>query len=160
MLPFLVLPVMVMHFIVSLMRAMLRHSLLPLLATWLWLLHALLPFFALYQLPSHKAAPSAAFSSLFGDTVLVCTAEGFRLVSWKDIQSGKTTITPHKQYQCPLCYVAAHGQGIQAAPPAAHTPALNAYPTAVAYLVSHDTPSRARLWQQRLTRSPPASFIS
>lgn len=141
------------------MRQTLRLSFLPLLATLLWLLQALLPFFALYQTPRHPAASPPALAALFGDTVLVCTADGFRFVSWKDIQSGKTTITPHKQYQCALCYVAAHGQGLHAAPPSAQAPAILIGARLHPPIASHSPRAREQLWQQRLTRSPPHTFV-
>ncbi len=77
-----------------------------------FLMNAILPFFAVYNLTTdHRAelGNSAEVSSLFGDKVLICTEDGFRWVSWEDIESGKENPEPHQEYKCPLCYVAANG---------------------------------------------------
>lgn len=68
------------------------------------LLNAFIPFFATYH--AGNVSPETQEASLFGDKVLLCTAEGFKWVKIADMQNGKT---PRSHYQCPLCYLAAHG---------------------------------------------------
>ncbi|NBX03312.1 MAG: hypothetical protein EBR02_04500 [Alphaproteobacteria bacterium] len=63
---------------------------------------AFLPFFATY---SEKVAPSG-LASIFGEKVLICTSEGFKWAKWEDLQSGKSPVKHHKNYSCPLCYLA------------------------------------------------------
>ena len=65
----------------------------------------LLPFFATYN---HSATPP---SSIFGEKVLICTGEGFAWVKWADLLAGKTPVKPHKDFSCPLCYLAASSLG-------------------------------------------------
>lgn len=78
---------------------------IPLFAIAALLVYTLLPFAAIYQVPLTQN--TAKMASLFGDKVLLCTSDGFRLVSWDDIASGKFKQKEHKRYQCPLCQVAA-----------------------------------------------------
>ena len=66
------------------------------------LFNTLLPFFATYSM----TAPPSGPASVFGEKVLICTGQGFKLVNWKDLQAGKTPVGPHKSYVCPLCYIA------------------------------------------------------
>lgn len=66
------------------------------------LFNTLLPFFATYSI----ATPPSGLASVFGEKVLICTGQGFKLVNWKDLQAGKTPVGPHKPYSCPLCYIA------------------------------------------------------
>lgn len=68
------------------------------------LLNAFLPFVATYD--AERVSAQSQESSFFGGKVLLCTAEGFKWVKVADLQSGKT---PRSHYQCPLCYLAAHG---------------------------------------------------
>ncbi len=86
-------------------------SLLTLVA---FLMNVMLPFFVVYDVQQALASGSAEssseeMSSLFGEKVLICTSDGFKWVSWEDLQNGKEQPKPHPQYQCALCYVAAHG---------------------------------------------------
>lgn len=84
------------------------------LTLFAFLMNVMLPFFAVYDVQQALASQSAEssseeMSSLFGEKVLICTSDGFKWVSWKDLQNGKEQPKPHPQYQCALCYVAAHG---------------------------------------------------
>lgn len=83
---------------------------IALVALFAFLLNALLPFFAVYNVQDGHDNQSAArqMASLFGEKVLICTSDGFKWVKWADIEKeGK----PHKpsNYQCGICYLAAHG---------------------------------------------------
>ncbi len=72
----------------------------------------MLPFYAIYDIPQALASEQLDANqnaSLFGEKILICTAEGFKLVSLADLQSGKEQPQKHPQYKCALCYVAAHG---------------------------------------------------
>ena len=84
-------------------------------------MNAMLPFLAAYAAPQTLApqlasSRSADMTSLFGDSVLICTAEGFKWVSWEDVQTGKERPEPHSTYQCALCYKAGHDSKYIAAP--------------------------------------------
>lgn len=67
----------------------------------------LLPFFATYSITT----PPSGLASVFGEKVLICTGQGFKLVNWKDLLAGKTPVGPHKPYSCPLCYIASSALG-------------------------------------------------
>lgn len=73
-----------------------------------FLLNAILPFFAVYNLQDNRAF-AAEMASLFGEKVLICTGDGFKWVSWQELQNGKEKQHNSSHYQCALCYVAAHG---------------------------------------------------
>lgn len=79
-----------------------------------FLMSVTLPFYVGYTTPQAAAAQTEVSSSTdgtlpFGDEILICTADGFKWVSWQDLQSGKEQQEPHTQYECPLCYVSTHG---------------------------------------------------
>ena len=86
-------------------------SLLTLIA---FLMNVMLPFFAVYDIQQAMAAEAEQssaneMSSVFGNKILICTSDGFKLVSIEDLQNGKEQPTPHPEYKCALCYVTAHG---------------------------------------------------
>ncbi len=77
-------------------------------------INVMLPFYAIYDIPQALAsaevdAGANQDASFFGEKILICTADGFKLVSLADLQSGKEKPQKHPQYQCALCYVAVHG---------------------------------------------------
>lgn len=78
-----------------------------------FLLGGLLPFFANYNVPElvqQAQSEEQQIASLFGDDILICTADGFKLVSLKDLrEGGSESPSPHSDYECALCFVAAHG---------------------------------------------------
>jgi hypothetical protein len=73
-----------------------------------FLFSAVVPFFAVYELPqSHSEQEELA--SLFGDQILICTEKGFEWISLADAQGGKL---PHKRdshLKCAMCFVTAKG---------------------------------------------------
>jgi len=139
---------------------------IALLAVAALLLHMLLPFYAYY--PSHqgKASPNLSVAApLFGGKVLICTADGFKLIDLSALQdraeqptSGRDPAKPHQPYQCPLCYVAAHGL---ATPPvtmaALSLPSLFEASLVTAF-TSHDSLAGEARWYRLRTRSPPAAI--
>jgi hypothetical protein len=78
-----------------------------------FLVNVTLPYFVGYIAPQATSEQSAdqELASLLGDKILICTSEGFKWVSWEDVQSGKEQPKPHTQFQCALCYMAAYGAG-------------------------------------------------
>ena len=113
----------------------------------------LVPFFAAYN---HAAAPSK-IASLFGDTILICTGDGFALVKRADLHSQKAPVKQHLGYACALCYVSAHSMG----------KALLA--AAIIVFLFHKAAGRTRLFLRRVRlepffyntpspRAPPRSF--
>lgn len=73
-------------------------------AASIYLLAMLLPFFAVYEAAPNDAADRF---SLFGDTILICTENGFALVAVDDLPQQKPHSKP--EYQCGLCVLAANG---------------------------------------------------
>lgn len=136
------------------MKPSFKNGMFPILAAVALLVHTLLPFYAVYQLPAQPANASR-MAALFGEKVLICTADGFRWVRWEDLLSGKEKPKQHKQYQCPVCYVTANGQGV--APTLAKTVpvAVPVVPGTIGYSVASRITAAEQEWQQRLTRSPP-----
>ena len=72
-----------------------------------FLMNAMLPFFAVYNVSSmsNKQGYAHTMASLLGDKVLLCTQNGFKWVSLTDLVSGKKIPEPHPKYECPLCYI-------------------------------------------------------
>lgn len=70
-----------------------------------------IPFFAVYNPSPAQAAEKSEQSSLFGEKILICTDYGFKWVTWQELQQeGEEHPEPgEKHYECPLCYVSAHG---------------------------------------------------
>jgi len=132
---------------------------ITLLAVIALLLHALLPFYAVYQTP--KNTDAKAMASIFSDKILLCTAEGFKLVSWKDLPNSKEEKhEPDAKYRCHICYVQANGLGIKS-----HEFTLTRSFFKVAErqpVFEFDVSSTLKevLWRRFLTRSPPLSLVS
>jgi hypothetical protein len=83
-----------------------------------FLINAFVPFFAIYNIPQASAATQEQTqdkeNSFFGDKILICTSAGFKWVSLDDLESfqdlEQQDDAPHSSsFECPLCYVAAHG---------------------------------------------------
>ena len=83
-------------------------SLLTMLA---FIANVFVPFFAVYNIPSAQAAEKSELSSFFGDKILICTSDGFKWVTWEELQNEENEHPDpnQKHYECPLCYVSAHG---------------------------------------------------
>ena len=73
--------------------------------------NTLLPFFAFYSDAARVSAAPSPLASVFGDKIIICTGDGFALVDWKDLLTGKVPIKQHKSYACALCYIAANAIG-------------------------------------------------
>lgn len=127
-----------------------------------FLLNVLLPFFAVYNVSRAEAAepyPPSALSAMFGEKLLICTADGFKWVNAADLQNGKETPTPHPEFKCAACYVAAHGIKT---PPAVGV-AIPQHLAAIHVFIPHFSPPtaiRSTLFLHgRHSRAPPASMI-
>ena len=67
----------------------------------------LLPFFAFYQKVENSTLPSASSITAFlGEKILICTGDGFAFVKLSDLAAGKIPVKQHKEFFCPLCYLA------------------------------------------------------
>ena len=112
------------------------------------LLQFTLPFHAVYAAPTdQKQAQQAA---LFGDTFLICTAEGFKWVSWEDLQEAQHEPAKHQDYECALCFAQSHfGKHIAATaidaaiPSSQHTAVYDSEPYALASNITTPYQSRA-----------------
>lgn len=88
-----------------------RKRSLLLLTLFAFFVNILLPFAAVYNPSSAQAAQKIEKSALFGEKILICTADGFKWVTWEELEQkqGKHPGPGEKQhYECPLCYIAAH----------------------------------------------------
>lgn len=127
--------------------------LIPLLTAAALLFQILLPFAAVYHAPSGPDAISSALS--FGGKIILCTPDGFKLVSLEGLRNGTEKPATHDDYQCPLCYLAAH-QGIRqrvadfAAAPQPVAAPIFFFPPPVAIRAA------AAYWRKPLTRAPPS----
>ncbi len=119
------------------------------------LFQLLLPFFAVYRLPGSSGPRGLA--SLFGDKVIICTADGFRLASWDELAKGKNHPKPHEQYQCALCYVAAHGLNKLLAPGAITLAGINASGSVDAFYAYQ--PAAFYLPSSFYSRAPPSILL-
>lgn len=82
----------------------------PLVVLIAFVMNAVLPFFAVYNLSAGNTdTQTKHLSSVFGESILICSGDGFKWVKLADLQSGKENPKPHPDYKCPLCYVARHG---------------------------------------------------
>ncbi len=70
-----------------------------------FIFNAIVPFFAVYNLPTGNAEANE-LSSVFGDKILICTDDGFKLVSLTDLKNGRELPKHSSKYECALCYVA------------------------------------------------------
>ena len=71
-------------------------------------INVMLPFFAVYN-PSASNTEIQHLSSVFGESIIICTGDGFKWVKLADLQNGKEKPKPHSDTKCPLCYAASHG---------------------------------------------------
>lgn len=121
-----------------------------------FVMNALLPFFAVYDIPKANAVePSQQeLSSVFGEKILLCTADGFKWVSWDELQEQPPAQEHAPKYECALCYVAAQGVALQTV-----TPSISAirHPL-VRHVPYHTADASARslcLAQHLKSRAPP-----
>lgn len=87
------------------MKCLVFKKYLSVLTLIAFLFSEFLPFFATYDLSSPHNTEK--LSSLFGDKILICTAEGFKWVSTADIEKGNIP-KQHKNIKCPVCFIATH----------------------------------------------------
>lgn len=66
----------------------------------------MIPFFAVYD--SSPSDTAKKIASLFGDKILICTGDGFKLIDLADIETEQKNL-PQDHYKCPLCFIAANG---------------------------------------------------
>ncbi len=87
-----------------------HHKILSLGLLMAFLMNIMLPFFAVYTAPdARSAATDPALSALFGEKIVICTPEGFKLVSLAELEGGEDQSSQATRYECALCYTAAHG---------------------------------------------------
>jgi hypothetical protein len=70
-------------------------------------MNAMLPFFASVTTTSAQAAEQNELSSLFGEKILICTATGFKWVTWAELQDQKQQPAQSDYYKCPVCFAGA-----------------------------------------------------
>lgn len=112
-----------------------------------------MPFVANYDW-SRMNAEAAESASIFGEKMLICTAEGFRWVKWTDLQQSKVQHQPSKHYKCSDCYMTQHGT---AAPVSVVALDASVPLAALRWLPSytHTALSGDILWQRDRSRAPP-----
>lgn len=90
------------------MKHAIRRKIVTSITLMAFVMSVFLPFFAVYSIPSASAALENNQSSLFGDKILICTKNGFKWVSWEDLEDEEHTPEPTKHFKCAVCYVSAH----------------------------------------------------
>lgn len=65
------------------------------------MLATLLPFYAYYG----NTLPTDTSNNLFGEKILICTAEGFKWIGVNELEENAPEID-HSKFECPLCVVA------------------------------------------------------
>lgn len=92
------------------MKELAKIRILSFLTILAFVINAFVPFFAVYNIAAAQAAEQSDIQS-FDEKILICTADGFKWVTWEELQQEETDHqTPdQKHYECPLCYVSAHG---------------------------------------------------
>lgn len=73
-----------------------------------FLFSAVVPFFAVYDLPG-SPAEQERLAQLFGEKILICSEKGFEWVRLADIGQGEHQPKPDSHLKCALCYVASKG---------------------------------------------------
>lgn len=73
-----------------------------------FLFSAVVPFFAVYELPE-SPAQQEQLAGLFGEKILICTEKGFEWVALDDLRHGKHQPTPDSHLKCAMCYVSSKG---------------------------------------------------
>lgn len=92
------------------MTKLTKSKYIPYLVATAFLMNVMLPFFAVYNISQavDQFESSALNTPLSDDKVLLCTGNGFKWVSLKDLlEGGEEPIKHHTQYDCALCYVSA-----------------------------------------------------
>lgn len=114
-----------------------------------------LPFFAVYDTSGQALAKKPA--SIFGETILICTGDGFKWVKWADLQSGKEKRHTPSHYKCALCYLHAHGMKDIALP---DTAALSdaTYPPSDIFVYGHGG-AASHLDTGLYSRAPPVFLL-
>lgn len=125
--------------------------------------NALMPFFAVYDIPAAGAEQQKLADSLpsvFGDKILICTGDGFKLISRSDLEHGKEPLNHNSHFKCPLCYIAANGMTHMLLPQTTlvvKAPAISE----LAYILHYQQTVQGTIFSGiPLGRSPPASLIS
>lgn len=93
------------------MKKMFKMRILSFLTILAFISSAFIPFFAVYDIQSVIAAEKSDNSSYAGKKILICTADGFKWVAFDALQNEDNNhpSSNKKHYECPLCYVSAHG---------------------------------------------------
>ena len=95
------------------MKGILQHRCIASFMLLAFLVHSLIPFYAVYNLPqiSDETSTEAPeeLASFFGDKILICTSDGFQWVTWDELKNRKHAPEPHSDYECALCYASANG---------------------------------------------------
>lgn len=118
------------------------------------LMQTLLPFYAVYNFSPRTTAQE--FAAIYGETVIICTRDGFKRVGWEE--AVKHESPEHPQYECGVCYLTAHGQAIGTGGCAATATPLHAHSTVVAAVIA--LPELSGIGRTGLTRAPPASIVT
>lgn len=90
------------------MEGTVKIRILSLLTTLAFLANIFLPFLAVYNPSSAQAASPSEISSLLGEKILICSGNGFKWVTWDELEQEGPSDSEGPHYECPLCYVSAH----------------------------------------------------
>lgn len=86
---------------------------IALIALVAFAVHAVLPYFAVYNSSLLQSSTQEDFTTLFGEKILLCTSEGLKWVSWDEINVDLGDEIGHQDtaehFQCPICLLASYG---------------------------------------------------
>lgn len=69
-----------------------------------FIMNAIIPFYAVYADGNNQSLADSPLA--INGKILLCTSEGFQLVSLEDIEQNNLP-APHEGFKCPLCYISA-----------------------------------------------------
>jgi hypothetical protein len=107
------------------------------------LLAVLLPFYATYQVSDKQ--------SIFGDKILICTAEGFRWINAGD------ELPAGKRHECPVCVLQATHYSDA---PHSISVAVNHHVSAFSYAVLEQVETAQQHITHASIRAPPVALLS
>lgn len=95
--------------IIDAMKSLVALRTVALVTLMAFTMNAMLPFFASFNTASAQAAEQTELSSLFGEKILICTATGFKWVTWAELQDEKQQPAQSDFYKCPVCFAGTYG---------------------------------------------------
>lgn len=77
----------------------------------IFFMNTLLPFFAVYPLKVQESTGgfTSAKAPAPGGKILICTSQGYKWITLKELEDEENKPGREKHYECALCFISAHG---------------------------------------------------